>query len=80
MMVVVVVQVQSAEMTFDEMVADHDLRVLAFTDYGREAVKGFGLSPDAWCQMAIQLAYYRCACACVFVRVQFDSCGLWRGR
>lgn len=52
-------QVQSAELTFDEMVADHDLRVLAFTKYGRDAVKDFGLSPDAWCQMAIQLAYYR---------------------
>lgn len=29
------------------------------TSYGRDAIKKFGFSPDAWAQMVIQLAYHR---------------------
>ncbi|KAG8943133.1 Carnitine O-acetyltransferase mitochondrial [Tulasnella sp. 424] len=29
------------------------------TSYGRDAIKKFGFSPDAWTQMLIQLAYHR---------------------
>ncbi|KIO21980.1 hypothetical protein M407DRAFT_28466 [Tulasnella calospora MUT 4182] len=33
------------------------------TSYGRDAVKKFGFSPDAWAQMIIQLAYHRLVAA-----------------
>lgn len=29
------------------------------TNYGKAAIKKFGVSPDSWTQMIIQLAYYR---------------------
>jgi carnitine O-acetyltransferase len=29
------------------------------TQYGKEAIKKYGVSPDSWAQMLIQLAYYR---------------------
>ena len=32
---------------------------MRFLGYGKEAMKGFGMSPDAYAQMAMQLAYYR---------------------
>ncbi|CAG5115745.1 unnamed protein product, partial [Candidula unifasciata] len=35
------------------------LRGLFFKDYGKNLIKEHGLSPDAFIQMAIQLAYYR---------------------
>ena len=39
--------------------ADHNWRAVRFLGYGKEAMKGFGMSPDAYAQMAMQLAYYR---------------------
>ncbi|KAG5507112.1 hypothetical protein JKF63_05858 [Porcisia hertigi] len=35
-----------------------DLHVVRYSRYGREVPKGVGCSPDAWVQMAIQLAHY----------------------
>ncbi|TMW61913.1 hypothetical protein Poli38472_010976 [Pythium oligandrum] len=46
-----------AEHTFDQTVADHDLHVQSFYGYGSKQIKGFKCSPDAFAQMAIQLAY-----------------------
>lgn len=36
-----------------------DLSVLDFTGYGKEEIKQYNSSPDAWAQMCIQLAYYK---------------------
>lgn len=38
---------------------DHQLANLVFGDYGKGLIKKFGVSPDAFVQMAIQLAYYK---------------------
>lgn len=42
----------------ERAVADHELGVLSYTKYGKNQVKKFKCSPDAFAQMAIQLAYY----------------------
>ncbi|XP_050422523.1 carnitine O-palmitoyltransferase 1, liver isoform-like isoform X2 [Adelges cooleyi] len=42
-----------------ELVNDIDLRILAFSDYGKGFMKTAKISPDAYIQMALQLAYYR---------------------
>ncbi|TYZ60167.1 hypothetical protein PybrP1_006498 [[Pythium] brassicae (nom. inval.)] len=49
--------IAAAERVFDATVAAHDLHVQAFYGYGARAIKGFGCSPDAFAQVAIQLAY-----------------------
>lgn len=41
------------------LVNDIDLRILAFSDYGKGFMKTAKVSPDAFIQMALQLAYYR---------------------
>ncbi|XP_055335542.1 carnitine O-palmitoyltransferase 1, liver isoform-like [Paramacrobiotus metropolitanus] len=38
---------------------DVDLRILTFNEFGKGFVKGCKVSPDAFVQMALQLAYYR---------------------
>lgn len=38
---------------------DLDLHVLIFRDFGKEKIKKCRVSPDAFIQMALQLAYYR---------------------
>lgn len=49
--------IATAERVFDATVAAHDLHVQTFYGYGARAIKGFGCSPDAFAQVAIQLAY-----------------------
>ncbi|KAK0556902.1 Carnitine O-acetyltransferase mitochondrial [Tilletia horrida] len=44
---------------FDALKAQHDLSILDFQGYGKNAIKKFKCSPDAWVQMVIQLAYYK---------------------
>ncbi|GLE04585.1 hypothetical protein PINS_up013554 [Pythium insidiosum] len=46
-----------AERTFDATAADHDVHVEAFFGFGKRAIKTFKCSPDAFVQVAIQLAY-----------------------
>lgn len=41
------------------LVEDIDLRILAFNDYGKGFMKTAKVSPDAYIQMALQLAYFR---------------------
>jgi Choline/Carnitine o-acyltransferase len=38
---------------------DVDLHLLMFDDYGKGFVKRCNVSPDAYIQVALQLAYYR---------------------
>ncbi|KAJ3416921.1 Carnitine O-acetyltransferase mitochondrial [Chytridiales sp. JEL 0842] len=52
-------QIKFAERDIDELIAKHDLHVQAFHGYGKNQIKKMGLSPDAYVQMAIQLAYYK---------------------
>ncbi|KAG7384602.1 Carnitine O-palmitoyltransferase 1, liver isoform [Phytophthora boehmeriae] len=40
-------------------ISDFDLKVISHTDYGKGLIKKFRVSPDAFLQMALQLAYYR---------------------
>ena len=42
----------------------HDLRVLAFERYGKDMIKKYRLSPDAYMQMVIQLGYYKMVGKC----------------
>uniref|UniRef100_A0A665W736 Choline O-acetyltransferase n=1 Tax=Echeneis naucrates TaxID=173247 RepID=A0A665W736_ECHNA len=42
------------------LVGDLDMNVHHFHDYGKEFIKKQKMSPDAYVQVALQLAYYRC--------------------
>ncbi len=50
---------EQAEVDFDALAGKHDLRVVNFEGYGKNLIKKFGVSPDAFAQMAIQLAYFK---------------------
>ncbi|KAI8998120.1 acyltransferase ChoActase/COT/CPT [Gaertneriomyces semiglobifer] len=52
-------RIESAEGHFDTLIAKHDVHIQAFHDYGKDLIKKFRISPDAYVQMAIQLAYYK---------------------
>jgi len=49
--------IKKAEVTFDAMCKSKEFEVLMFFGYGSEGIKKFGCSPDAFAQMAMQLAY-----------------------
>ncbi|KAJ7132997.1 acyltransferase ChoActase/COT/CPT [Mycena filopes] len=51
--------VTGAVSRFDALVAAHELHVLHYEGYGKEAVKRFGASPDAWAQLVKQLAFHK---------------------
>ncbi|KAJ2908819.1 Carnitine O-acetyltransferase mitochondrial [Coemansia aciculifera] len=55
----VVAAVNAAERLFLEGVGKQHLSVLNFTAYGKEEIKRLGCSPDAYIQLALQLAYTR---------------------
>ncbi|KAJ1952996.1 Carnitine O-acetyltransferase mitochondrial [Linderina pennispora] len=44
---------------FDATVSAHELSTLTFDSFGKEQIKKMKVSPDAFVQMAMQLAYYR---------------------
>lgn len=52
-------QIKKALNDFESLKSEHDLAALDFVAYGKEDIKKFKCSPDAWVQMAIQLAYFR---------------------
>ncbi|KAJ1659040.1 Carnitine O-acetyltransferase mitochondrial [Dispira simplex] len=51
--------IATAETKFDQLVRGHQLRVLAYSGYGKNLIKRFRMSPDSYVQMLMQLAYYR---------------------
>jgi len=46
-------------MVAQNLLSDVDLRVLMYNAYGKGFIKRCNVSPDAYIQMALQLAYYR---------------------
>ena len=51
--------ISEAEKNYDNLIAKHNLCVLAYEGYGKNVIKKLGASPDAYVQMIIQLAYYK---------------------
>jgi carnitine O-acetyltransferase len=56
---VVLADVREAVRNFDNLVGAHDLRVLHYDAYGKDLIKEFKISPDAWAQLVKQLAFYK---------------------
>ncbi|KAI6030704.1 acyltransferase ChoActase/COT/CPT, partial [Pisolithus orientalis] len=56
---------------FDELVGMHDMEVLHYEGYGKDLMKKFRVSPDAWVQLVKQLAFHK-----MFNRpgVTYESC------
>lgn len=52
-------KIPQIQMSTQQETDDYDIFILEFREYGKEFPKRCKLSPDAWIQMAIQLAYYR---------------------
>jgi carnitine O-acetyltransferase len=52
-------KIDQAQTHFRDVIGSHDLRVLSYQGYGKELIKKFKCSPDAYVQMIIQLAYYK---------------------
>ena len=55
----VLADIQEAVRNFDKLVTAHDLRVLHYDVYGKNFIKQFKISPDAWAQLVKQLAFYK---------------------
>ncbi|KAJ6508504.1 acyltransferase ChoActase/COT/CPT [Mycena sanguinolenta] len=51
--------IKGAESRFDKLVGEHELHVLHYEGYGKDAVKRYGASPDAWAQLVKQLAFHK---------------------
>jgi carnitine O-acetyltransferase len=51
--------IRAAEERFDALVSQHDMEVLHYEGYGKEAIKTFKASPDAWAQLVKQLAFHK---------------------
>ena len=62
--------IDSAVAKFQDVISKHDLQVVCFEAYGKNTIKKFGVSPDAFAQMAIQLAYYKMYGVC---RATYES-------
>eukprot|EP00753_Platysulcus_tardus_P020098 PLAT7745.1.p1 GENE.PLAT7745.1~~PLAT7745.1.p1 ORF type:complete len:657 (-),score=282.45 PLAT7745.1:88-1803(-) len=54
-----VAAIRRAGVSFDELVSDVDLHIACFYAFGRAHIKKLRLSPDAFIQAAMQLAYFR---------------------
>ncbi|XP_032591360.1 carnitine O-palmitoyltransferase 1, liver isoform isoform X1 [Drosophila grimshawi] len=52
-------QIEEATICATKLVNEVDLRILVHREYGKGFMKKCRLSPDAYIQMALQLAYYR---------------------
>ncbi|KAK2460472.1 hypothetical protein APHAL10511_007519 [Amanita phalloides] len=51
--------VNGAAQRFDDLISKHDLHVLHYEGYGKDYIKKFKLSPDAWTQLVKQLAFHK---------------------
>ncbi|KAG8982888.1 Carnitine O-acetyltransferase mitochondrial, partial [Tulasnella sp. 427] len=51
--------ISEAEKHFDDLVGAHDLHVLHYEGYGKQGIKKYKVSPDAWAQMVKQLAFHK---------------------
>lgn len=51
--------VKESQQRFAELMGKHAMAALDFQGYGKGAIKQYKCSPDAWVQMAFQLAFYR---------------------
>lgn len=51
--------IAQAKHNYTKLVTDHDIQVQSFRGYGSNFIKKAGFSPDAYVQMAMQLATYR---------------------
>ncbi|KAL6301959.1 acyltransferase ChoActase/COT/CPT [Sparassis latifolia] len=51
--------IAKAESAFDTLVGQHDMEVLHYEGYGKEYIKKFKASPDAWAQLVKQLAFHK---------------------
>ena len=56
---VVLADIKQAEENFDKLVGAHELCVLHYNAYGKDFIKQFRVSPDAWAQLVKQLAFYK---------------------
>jgi carnitine O-acetyltransferase len=54
-----VVSIQKAINQFESLASKHDVKVVTYEAFGKSQIKKFGVSPDAFAQMAIQLAYFK---------------------
>ncbi|KAF8457579.1 carnitine O-acetyltransferase precursor [Kalaharituber pfeilii] len=52
-------EIERARRDFKEVIGKHELKVQRYLGYGKELMKKFKCSPDAYVQMIIQLAYYK---------------------
>lgn len=52
-------KIRGAQQQLDQLTQSVSMHVLKFQAFGKGLVKKFSMSPDAFCQMAIQLAYYK---------------------
>ena len=57
---------------------DLDIHLLPFTDFGKGFVKKCKVSPDAYIQMALQLAYYRVRVFQCLHTISQSPSGLWK--
>ncbi|KAG9035876.1 Carnitine O-acetyltransferase mitochondrial [Tulasnella sp. JGI-2019a] len=51
--------IADAEKHFDELVGAHELEVLHYEGYGKDSIKKYKASPDAWAQLVKQLAFHK---------------------
>ena len=55
----VIDNVEKSKANFEKLISSHELQIQSFQGYGSSEIKKMGYSPDAFVQMACQLATYR---------------------
>jgi len=51
--------IDGAQEKLNQLIHAVNVKVLTFQYFGKGLIKNFNMSPDAYCQMALQLTYYR---------------------